>query len=91
MTKSNAVVDVLEGFTELGDTDKFTTDELEKRIAFKNAIDYNEEQIRARQIQAEQQRREASQNQAIRQSEMHTARQTLIQSIDDDDDWLNDE
>lgn len=39
ISKSNLVVDRIEGFDELGGVDNFTTETLEKRLAFHQAID----------------------------------------------------
>jgi thioredoxin-like negative regulator of GroEL len=40
-TKDNFTLDTVEGFTELGNTDEFTTETLEKRLALKGAILYD--------------------------------------------------
>jgi hypothetical protein len=41
MTQDNFTEDRLDGFFELGNTDKFTTEELEERLAKKGMIDYD--------------------------------------------------
>lgn len=40
MTEDNYTVDRLEGFTDLGNTDKFTTAQLAERLAKRGLIDY---------------------------------------------------
>lgn len=40
MTEDNFVCDRIEGFSDLGDTDKFTTEALATRLAKKGVIDY---------------------------------------------------
>lgn len=40
MTEDNYTIDRLEGFTELGNTDAFTTNQLAERLAKRGLIDY---------------------------------------------------
>jgi len=47
MTKDSHTLDTIEGFDDLGGTDKFTTLTLEKRLAQKGAIDIDEDAIAA--------------------------------------------
>lgn len=40
-TKNNTTIDMIEGFTELGGSDDFPTDTLERRLAIRGAIDFD--------------------------------------------------
>lgn len=45
MTRDGHTIDMLEGFDDLGGNDKFTTKDMEKRLARNGAIDYEEEAV----------------------------------------------
>jgi thioredoxin-like negative regulator of GroEL len=49
MTKDGSTNDRLEGFTELGNTDRFTTFQLEERLAMKGTIEMPRKQNRAQE------------------------------------------
>lgn len=43
MSKNNEAIDRIEGFDQLGGNDDFTTETMEKRLAFQEMIDYDED------------------------------------------------
>jgi len=88
-TNGSKVIDTIEGFTDLGNTDKFSTETLRLRLGKRKGIDYDDEIAKSRLLREEQMKKDEN---GIRQSELHNARAKLVATIDDDDDdWLNDE
>lgn len=86
-TSNNYTQDRIEGFDELGGTDKFTTETLERRLAKKGCIEFDESAARAKEFaqgkggQLQQNVRDNPQGAPVYQSK----RQEIDSECDDSD------
>jgi hypothetical protein len=80
-TVNNFTHDRIEGFDELGGVDNFTTDTLEKRLAAKGMIDYDESAQHAKALEKAKQIRQANKNNPSAKPIYHTRK--MIDSEDD--------
>jgi len=81
MTEDNFTADRLEGFYELGNTDKFTTAQLEERLAKKGMIDYD---APPPNMGIPGQMETSNKNNKTGQAIYESARQRMLTDLDDD-------
>lgn len=90
VTKHSKLIDIIEGFTDLGNTAAFTTITLAKRLGKKGGLDFDEDEEKAKEFRKQMEKKQNQPN--IRESQYQTARAHVLASLDDgDDDWLNDD